>query len=136
MKYTFSVPGIVRGKQRARSGNGRHYTPKQTVNAEAWIKQCAVTAHGNLLLQGPLKVEIHAISTPAPSWSKTKTNNALCGIIRPTGKPDTDNIAKIACDSLNGIWWKDDSQVVTLIVHKFYGPEPELRVSVEAVDTA
>ena len=131
MIYKFTVPGIIRGKQRARSGNGRYYTPQQTVNAEAWVKQCAINAHGRLALQGPIALEIFAIFTPAPSWSKKRTSEALNGLTRPTGKPDADNLAKLACDALNGVWWNDDAQVVSLTVHKFYGPEPEIRLTVE-----
>jgi len=46
------------------------------------------------------------------------------GAIRPTNKPDLDNIAKIILDSLNGIAYKDDSQVVSLTVIKHYSDNP------------
>ena len=38
------------------------------------------------------------------------------------GKPDVDNMAKLVLDRItrSGRIWRDDSQVVSLIVHKFY----------------
>lgn len=46
----------------------------------------------------------------------------------PQGKPDLDNIAKIACDALNGMLWRDDAQVIALHVQKLYGDRPGLSV--------
>ena len=36
-------------------------------------------------------------------------------------KPDTDNLAKFVLDALNGVYYKDDSQICLLSVHKKYG---------------
>ena len=48
--------------------------------------------------------------------------------IKPTKKPDADNIAKAVCDALNGIACKDDSQVVDLTVRKHYSKFPRVQV--------
>ena len=48
--------------------------------------------------------------------------------IKPTKKPDADNIAKAVCDALNGIAYKDDSQVVDLTVRKYYSKFPRVQV--------
>ena len=53
--------------------------------------------------------------------------------IYPTIKPDTDNIAKSILDSLNGIAYKDDKQVVKLNVDKRYNEEPSVRVWISEV---
>lgn len=45
-------------------------------------------------------------------------------------KPDWDNIGKGISDALNGIAWKDDSQVYWSNVKKVYGAEPRVEVSV------
>ncbi|WP_460268332.1 RusA family crossover junction endodeoxyribonuclease [Clostridium sp. CTA-17] len=44
---------------------------------------------------------------------------------KPTKKPDVDNIAKIILDSLNGVAYKDDSQIVDLRIIKSYTEETE-----------
>jgi len=53
--------------------------------------------------------------------------------IYPTIKPDTDNIAKIILDSLNGIAYKDDKQVIRLSVEKRYAEEPSVSVWISEV---
>ena len=132
-EYTFEIPGEMRGKQRAkvttRGGFGRAYTPQQTVNAEAWVKACAVQA-GVQVLEGPLSLSLTVFKGVPESWSKKRRAAALANIERPTGKPDLDNIAKLIADSLNGIAWKDDSQVVTMTLEKFYGERPHARLTV------
>lgn len=40
--------------------------------------------------------------------------------IMPTKKPDCDNVAKMICDALNGLAYKDDAQIVNLNVLKAY----------------
>ncbi len=51
------------------------------------------------------------------------------------GKPDWDNVGKLACDSLNGIAFKDDSQVDTGAVTKRprspYGTQPRIDIYIE-----
>lgn len=44
-----------------------------------------------------------------------------------------DNIAKAILDSLNGLAYKDDSQVTELIVLKEYGTENKIYVELEEI---
>ena len=55
----------------------------------------------------------------------------LSGAIRPTKKPDIDNIVKIVLDSLNGVAYIDDSQVVALLVEKHYAEKPCVEIILE-----
>lgn len=52
-----------------------------------------------------------------------------------SGKPDWDNLGKLACDALNGIAFKDDSQVDTGAVTKRprspYGTQPRIDIHIE-----
>ena len=50
----------------------------------------------------------------------------LLNLIRPAKKPDCDNIAKIILDSLNGIAYADDKQIISLSVEKYYGDTPKV----------
>ena len=52
------------------------------------------------------------------------------GLEKPRKKPDADNIAKIILDSLNGVAYKDDSQIVDIRIIKKY-TEDEERVEFE-----
>ena len=49
---------------------------------------------------------------------------AIAGVIQPTTKPDVSNIVKGIEDALNGIWYKDDSQIVHEYSMKQYAREP------------
>lgn len=46
----------------------------------------------------------------------------------PSVKPDITNYAKIVEDALNGIWYKDDCQIVTETLKKRYHHTPYVRV--------
>jgi Holliday junction resolvase RusA-like endonuclease len=131
-----TIPGVMRGKQRprisARGGFARAYTPAQTVNAEAWVKQCCVDQVGSPCLEGALSVRI-SINVGVPvSWSKKKRAQAFDRTIQPTGKPDIDNTVKLVMDALNGVLWRDDAQVVELTVRKSYAHQPLTVLTVDA----
>ena len=132
---TFSVwiPGEPKGKARPRFDrrSGRAYTPAATENAEAHARQCMMLQAGQPLLEGPLEVTMLATVGIPASWSKRKQQEARIGILRPTGKPDLDNSCKLACDAGNGILWRDDSQIVSLIISKAYGDRPGVRLDVK-----
>ena len=53
------------------------------------------------------------------------------GKILPRRKPDIDNVLKVVLDSLNGIAYKDDAQVVAVHGRKIYGNEPKLIIEIK-----
>ena len=54
-------------------------------------------------------------------------------MIRPTVKPDCDNLAKSILDSLNGLAYHDDKQVVELVVKKYYAENAEVKIKLSEV---
>lgn len=52
------------------------------------------------------------------------------------GAHDVDNIAKACLDALNGIFWRDDRQVVRLTSEKFEGDANEIAIRVRPLDSA
>lgn len=44
-----------------------------------------------------------------------------------------DNLAKLVKDALNGVFWRDDAQVVDLTVKKRYSDVPRTEVMIEEV---
>ena len=49
-----------------------------------------------------------------------------------TTKPDTDNLEKMLKDVMTELhWWKDDAQVASEIVEKFWAEQPGIFISVE-----
>lgn len=136
----FLIPGEPTGKGRPRfMKNGHAYTPSKTAAYESIVRACYMEACGNENVpfeKGiPLVVTIEAIFGIPKSDSIKKRQAKLCGLMRPTKKVDADNVAKIICDSLNGIAYHDDSQVTTLHVIKGYGIEPCVKVWISREET-
>ena len=130
------LAGAPVAKGRPKFGNGHAYTPKKTRSYEAVLKDAAkVAMHGRPPIEGALKVEILAAFPVPQSWPKMKQARAYAGTVRPTGRPDADNVLKIAGDALNKIVWNDDSQIVLVNIAKRYSDQPRLRIEVESLFT-
>lgn len=125
-----TLPGLPRGKGRprfsSRGGRVRTYTDEKTASFEGALRMAGAVAMGDREpLACALAADVTAVFPIPDSWSKTKRDAALAGAVRPTGKPDVDNIAKAALDGLNGIAYRDDAQIVRATVTKRYGTNPE-----------
>lgn len=134
---TFTVEGAPQGKRRPRfttvNGYARAYEHDSDALYENQIKltfQSARPSDYNLF-EKALSLRITALFDIPKAFSKVKAKRALRGEIRPTKKPDSDNIAKVVCDALNGIAYKDDTQIVELIVVKAYALRPAVVVTIE-----
>ena len=131
---SFTVPGEPKAKQRPRLGKGYTYTPKQTVEYENWVKQCYLTSEGDEgFLENQIHAKIEAYFSIPKSVTKKNRELMLNGEMRPTKKPDADNIAKSILDSLNGIAYHDDSSIVSLEVEKYYSKVPRVEVTLRRV---
>jgi Holliday junction resolvase RusA-like endonuclease len=134
----FYVPGLPQGKGRARfstrGGFARAFTPLKTVLYESLIAVAGQEAMDERpLIEGPIYLNITAVFPVPPSWTKRRKSEVASGAAWHTSKPDGDNIAKAVGDALNGVAWKDDSQVALCKVLKIYGDKPGLDVMVEAL---
>lgn len=136
---TFEIPGKPQPKQRARAvrtKNGmRHYTPKQTESYEgkvAWIAVQHVQGRQPSPKPFSLRVVIW-VEIPA-SWPQWKRQAAERGEIAATTQLDGDNVAKSIMDALNGVIYKDDRQVTSLQVDKFFGDYWSTRVELIELD--
>ena len=128
----FFVPGKPVGKGRPRfTRNGHTYTPGKTRAYEAagaW--ECRKAMKGKLPSELPQNVSVEVMVKPPKSWTKTKTKNALGGLIIP-GRPDIDNYLKAVLDGCNGVAFLDDSQVVAVYATKRYAETDGVRVIIE-----
>ena len=135
----FTIPGKPFGKQRPRVVNrgkfSTAYTPKKTVQYENLVKlYYEQAAHGEMFPEDAmLDVRIFAFYEIPKSTSKKRRADMLANKIRPTKKPDFDNIGKIICDSLNLVAYHDDSSVVDAQVRKFYSEQPRVVVSIKTI---
>ncbi len=140
MRAKFCIHGDPQGKGRPRfstvCGHVHTRTPDETVLYENLVKteyrqQVGVKFPDDAMLD----VRIFAYYPIPKSVSKRKRQAMLEKRIRPIKKPDWDNVGKVICDSLNGIAYRDDAQVVDSMVRKFYGETPKVVVTIEEIET-
>lgn len=137
----FTVPGQPQGKGRPRvgkiGGHARMFTPAKTAAYEGLIAHAGQQAmQGRAPIEGPVAVVVDMRCQVPASWSKTKKAQALIGQLRPTTKPDQDNVLKAIFDGLNGVAWRDDVQVVDITSRKRYAAIPGVCVKIIPMETS
>lgn len=135
---TFKVDGEPVGKQRPRIlKSGRAYTPEKTVEYEARVLRSFLSASRGRFFAGkgePVSVVINAYYKIPKSTAKAQRGLMGSGVMRPTKKPDADNIAKIIQDALNQYAYADDAQVVLSVASKWYAKdEPYVQVTLKKI---
>ena len=135
MRAEFCVYGEPQGKGRPRfsavCGHVKTRTPEQTVIYENLVRTEYRSQSGKRFPDDAmLDVRIFAYYSIPKSVSKKKRQAMLDKKVRPTKKPDFDNIGKVICDSLNGIAYRDDAQIVDSMVRKIYSETPRVVVSI------
>lgn len=134
-KVQLKIPGNPHGKERPQfsARNRRMYTPTKTINYEELTKVLYKQAYGTQMFPKgvPLDLRIYSYHPIPESDSLTIRAKKLAGIIRPTIKPDFDNVVKIVADALNKIAYYDDSQIVDSITRKFYSDNPRVEVLIQ-----
>lgn len=123
------IPGKPIGKGRPRVCRKVTYTPKPTKDYEKLVRQCYIAKYADkqpIPAKIPLKVSIIAnypITQSMPKKQVKIIENGGAFTVRPTKKPDADNISKIILHALNGLAYYDDNQVVTLRIDKCYAKD-------------
>jgi len=139
MKVSFCVHGEPKGKGRPRfsNRNGRIITrtPDETVIYENLIKVEYQRQCGNRRFEDNdmLDLRINAYYAIPESASKKKKKAMESLEIRPTKKPDADNVLKVVADSLNQLAYKDDAQIVDTQIRKFFSATPRIEVTIQNI---
>lgn len=107
------------------------YTPKKTLDFEDLVRKHSQEAMGNTdLLETPVAVYLY-FRLPIPqSYSKKTVEACLTGRQRHIKRPDLDNLIKSVLDGMNGVVFKDDSQIVCLHSTKVYSHVPGVNIMV------
>ena len=136
----FEVMGEPVGKGRPRfsmvNGHAVAFTPAKTASFENLVKISYQQKHYNFIYEAgvPLIACIDAFFPVPKSVSKKARERMLSGTVRPTKKPDADNIIKSVLDALNGIAYHDDSQIVGVVLQKFYAEIPHTKIRIFPAD--
>lgn len=142
----FTVYGEPQGKGRPRfvarynpatkKSFGQAHTPEKTIVYENLIRTeySLQTKNFRYTDDAMLDMRIMAYYGVPKSVSKKKKALMLEGKIRPTKKPDMDNVMKVVADSLNQVAYKDDTQIVDAQCRKFYSVKPRIEVIIKQID--
>ena len=125
VRIRIPVTPISQGRPRAYSLNGkaRVYSPQKNRTYKEVVQIFAMQSMKNKKATAmPLHVTISFFLEIPKSWTKEKKLAATVGKILPTSRPDIDNYIKAIFDSLNGIAFADDSQIVSMNAVKLYTP--------------
>ncbi len=135
-ELNFTLPIVPRGQKRDRigsfDGHAHSYKDKGQSRYEAQLRQLLDQHKPEQPLDNcPITLHIYAWLPIPKSKPKCWKQSALEGKIRPTGKPDADNILKNIEDVMEGIFYRNDSQIVDAHVEKFYGDNPEWEITLK-----
>lgn len=132
----FVIPGeaVAQGRPRAsigKRGKVQVRDPQKSKDFKSYVKLIASQYRPKKLLTGPLAVELRVYKPILKSFTLKQVEDAKNGIKRPITKPDLDNHAKGVLDAMNMIIYKDDAQIVDLVVSKFYSDYPRIEVFIK-----
>jgi len=136
MVLKFTIPLPPKAQKRARSrgviirGGGKlgqdiarsqSYTDSGQRTEQAKLMTLMYPHRPAAPLEGPLALGVRAY-LPIPQSKPQKWKAAaLAGEIRPTTKPDCSNMVKHLEDVMQGVFFRDDKEIVSLTIEKYYG---------------
>jgi len=106
MSISFVIEGTPVGKARPRVTKFGTYTPKKTLTIEKYVRLLAANEYKGPPWKGPVKIEISVVYRRPKRLPK--------GREWPSCRPDGDNVEKLILDSLNGLVYTDDSNVIQM----------------------
>lgn len=153
---SFIVPGeaVAKGRPRFRR-IGKYvstYSPEKTVNYEQLVKLAFQQGLEDLVsgcrpamesvirsmfpLKGPVSLTVKVYRHPQKSLSNKRKKMALEGKVRPVARPDCSNILKAVEDSLNGLAFADDGQLVDVHISKWFSEQPRVEIDIKELSEA
>jgi Holliday junction resolvase RusA-like endonuclease len=131
-ELSFFIPGEPHGAGRPRfvRASGHAIDPPAAVSYKHSIREhIEAVMKDRTPLAGALRMAATAYWIKPASWSKAKRDAAVWHTV----KPDADNVAKILCDALNGLAYRDDAAIAHLSIIKAYGPTYGVWVQLEEI---
>jgi Holliday junction resolvase RusA-like endonuclease len=120
---TLHIDPIAKGRPRF-TRIGHAFTPKRTRDYEKMVKEMCLSAWNGEPLSGPVVLTVD-FTIARPKTNKTTYHSQ---------KPDCDNLLKAIQDSLNGVAFNDDSQIVCTSSSKKWGDSGLVEIIVESYD--
>ncbi len=116
-------------KGRPRFSKYGAYTPAKTRNYEKQLETYYAKTCSEYF-EGPIRINVEFRMPIPKSTTKKLREKMLSGEVKHTKKPDTDNLLKAVTDALNGLAFKDDSQITRIVATKHYSQYPGTRLTI------
>ena len=123
-----SAKAFVRGNRAFITSDNPKLKPYRHTLTQVAMETASRDALSVPLCARGVAVEVSIVWTLAKPKSKAKR------IIHITTKPDTDKLARAVLDSLTGVGYEDDAQVVSLYARKQYGLPERTEVRVRPIE--
>ncbi len=128
------ILGQPQGKGRPRVTRRGTYTPKKTKDYQKLVQTSFISQNRNHIPSlEPIEARLKCFYQIPKAASKVKREKMIQGEIRPVVKPDLDNVAKAVLDALNGLAYKDDNQIISLKVEKYYDEVARVEAEIREV---
>jgi len=123
-----SAKAFVRGNRAFITSDNPKLKPYRHTLTQVAMETASRDALSVPLCARGVAVEVSIVWTLAKPKSKAKR------IIHITTKPDTDKLARAVLDSLTGVAYEDDAQVVSIYARKQYGLPERTEVRVRQIE--
>ncbi len=123
IKFTIPMSPTAKGRPKF-TKRGFTYTPAKTKAAEKFIR-AFVSGYPKFAPGLPLAMSIDFYLSKPKSVGKKREF--------PTTRPDIDNYVKLMFDSLDGILFHDDAQIINLLASKQYGDPARIEIILEEI---
>jgi len=129
IKMTIHMIPVAKGRAK-RSRTGIAYIPKKTKDAEGNILAQAIQHKPAQPFESRVSMQVVCFMPIPASMPKRERPLADSEDMIHTKRPDLDNLLKTICDSMNGVFWKDDSLLWKINSEKRYSPNPRIEVQI------
>lgn len=136
IEFTIMGDPVAQARPRATTINGRvrMYDTSKSRNYKEHIRISARRYAPHEPLECALKMTVKVYRPMLKNFSMKRRSEAEAGLYRPITKPDTSNYLKGIEDALNDLIYRDDSQIVSSKVEKFYSENPRVEVRIEVIE--
>lgn len=114
---------------------GNFYVPKGAINKKIIQNLVKLQLPANFkIINSPIRIQIHYYFPILKSSSRIIQLLCESKIIKPTKKPDIDNLEKAYLDAFTKFIWDDDICVIETINRKFYSSEPRVEITIKWIE--
>lgn len=130
---SYTIYLLPKATPRPRSGKNGIFYVKGAKDNKKFFQNYIVNQDIDLITT-PCKFICNSYFPIPSSMNNIEKIAAEMGLIRPTSKPDWDNIAKAYCDMVQDLLIYDDSLIIKGVSEKFYSVKPRIEITISYME--